>query len=89
MAAEGTGHDVYVTIENGDTVKDVAKTLKKQKLIKDETVFEIQEKMSRYKDSLQPGTYILSTEQNVEEMLAILSGNNTEGQPANDKTQEN
>ena len=45
--------------------------------------------MSRYKDSLQPGTYILSTEQNVEEMLAILSGNNTEGQPANDKTQEN
>ena len=89
MAAEGVGHEVYVTIENGDTVKDVAKTLKKQKLIKDETVFELQEKMSRYKDSLQPGTYILSTEQNVEEMLAILSGNNTEGQPANDKTQEN
>ena len=66
-----------------------SKPSKKQKLIKDETVFEIQEKMSRYKDSLQPGTYILSTEQNVEEMLAILSGNNTEGQPANDKTQEN
>lgn len=88
MAAEGTGHEVYVTVDNGDTVKDVAKTLKKQKLIKDELVFEIQEKMSRYKDSLQPGTYILSTEQNVEEMLAILSGTNTEGQPGSDKTQE-
>ena len=88
MAAEGTGHDVYVTIENGDTVKDVAKTLKKQKLIKDETVFEIQEKLSRYKDELKPGTYILCTDQNAEEILAILSGNDTKGQPGSEDTQD-
>ena len=87
MAADGAGHEVYVTIEDDDTVRDVAKTLKKQKLIRDELVFEIQEKMSRYKDEIQPGTYILRTDQTAEEMLAILSGNNTEGQPFSGNTQ--
>ena len=47
MAADGAGHEVYVTVDDGDTIKDVAKTLKKEKLIKDELVFEIQEKLSR------------------------------------------
>ena len=64
------------------------KTLKKEKLIKDELVFEIQEKLSRYKDELKPGTYILCTDQNAEEILAILSGNDTKGQPGNEDTQD-
>lgn len=81
MAAEGAGRDVYVTVEDGESVKDVAKTLKKERLIKDTLVFEVQEKLSKYKDGLKPGTYILNTEQTAEEMLAILSGNDTEGQP--------
>lgn len=84
MAADGAGREVYVTVESGDTVRDVAKTLKKEKLIKDEMVFQIQEKLSRYKDELKPGTYILRTDQTAEEMLAILSGNDTEGQPGNE-----
>ena len=73
-----------MTVEEGDTIKQVAKTLKKEKLIKDELVFEIQEKMSRYKDELKPGLYILRTDQTAEEMLAILSGNDTKGQPQNE-----
>ena len=88
MAADGAGHEVYVTVDDGDTIKDVAKTLKKEKLIKDERVFEIQEKLSRYKDELKPGTYILRTDQNAEEMLAILSGNDTKGQPGGEDTQD-
>lgn len=88
MAPEGAGREVYVTVEDGDTVKDVAKTLKKQKLIRDEMVFLIQEKLSRHKDELKPGTYILRTDQTVEAMLAILSGNDTQGQPGSDTAQE-
>lgn len=88
MAADGAGHEVYVTVEDEDTVRDVAKTLKKQKLIGDEMVFQIQEKLSRYKDEIQPGTYILRTDQTAEEMLAILSGNDTEGQPGSEAAQD-
>ena len=88
MAADGAGHEVYVTVDDGDTIKDVAKTLKKEKLIKDELVFEIQEKLSRYKDELKTGTYILCTDQNAEEILAILSGNDTKGQPGSEDTQD-
>lgn len=88
MAADGAGHEVYVTVEEGDTIKQVAKTLKKEKLIKDELVFEIQEKMSRYKDELKPGLYILRTDQTAEEMMAILSGNDTKGQPQNEAVRD-
>ena len=84
MAKEGAGRDVYVTVGADDTVKDVAKLLKKERLIKDTLVFEVQEKLSTYKDKIQPGTYILNTEQTAEEMLAILSGTDTEGQPGAD-----
>ena len=84
MAKEGAGRDVYVTVGADDTVKDVAKLLKKERLIKDTLVFEVQEKLSTYKDKIQLGTYILNTEQTAEEMLAILSGTDTEGQPGAD-----
>ena len=84
MAKEGAGRDVYVTVGADDTVKDVAKLLKKERLIKDTLVFEVQEKLSTYKDKIQPGTYILNTEQTAEEMLAILSGTDTQGQPGTD-----
>lgn len=88
MAADGAGREVYVTVDVDDTVRDVAKTLKKEKLIGDEMVFQIQEKLSRYKDELKPGTYILRTDQTAEEMLAILSGNDTEGQPGSEDAQD-
>lgn len=89
MAADGAGREVYVTVENDDTVRDVAKTLKNERLIKDELIFVAQEKLSRYKDGIKPGTYILSTEQTADEMLAILSGNNTEGQPGSGDATDN
>lgn len=88
MAADGAGREVYVTVDEDDTVRDVAKTLKKEKLIGDEMVFQIQEKLSRYKDELKPGTYILRTDQTAEEMLAILSGNDTEGQPGSEDARD-
>ena len=84
MAKDGALRHVYVSVVPDDTVKDVAKLLKKERLIKDTLVFEVQEKLSTYKDKIQPGTYILNTEQTAEEMLAILSGTDSEGQPGAD-----
>ena len=41
----------------------------------------MQEKLSNYKGKLQSGTYILNTSMNVEEMMAVLAKEDTEGQP--------
>ena len=84
MAAEGEGRDVYVKVEESDTVSDVARTLERERIIKDDKVFVVQEKLSEYRDQLRPGMYIISTDQTPEEILAILSGNDTEGQPGTD-----
>lgn len=81
VAAKGQGQDVTVVVKEDDTVKDVAKTLKSKGVISDDTIFRIQEYLSDYHDQIKPGTYILNTEQTIEEMLEILSQNNTEGQP--------
>lgn len=50
-------------------------------MIEDAKIFVIQEKLSNYKGKLQAGTYILNTSMNVEEMMAVLARENTEGQP--------
>ena len=68
------GQDVTVVIYEDDDVYQVGQTL--------------QEKLSDYRGEIKPGTYLLNTGENVEEMLAILSGENTEGQPTADATGE-
>lgn len=81
VAAKGQGQDVTVVVEEGDSVKDVAKTLERRGVIADSDIFRVQEYLSDYRDKIKPGTYILNTEQTTEEILAILSQENTEGQP--------
>lgn len=76
------GQDVTVIVKEEDSVYDVGKTLESKKLIESPAVFWTQEKLSDYKGKIKPGTYLLNTSQNVEEMLAILAGENTEGQPS-------
>ena len=51
-------------------------------------VFRAQVLFSGYHGELLPGTYILNTSQTVDEMLEILSRNNTEGQPQQEAAQE-
>ncbi len=78
---EEEGQDVTVVVKEGDSVYRVGQTLEQKKLIERPVVFWMQEKLSEYRDQIKPGTYILNTSETVEEMLAILSGENTEGQP--------
>ena len=81
MASEEDGRDITVVVESGDSVYQIGKTLKNKGLIEDAKIFAIQEKLSNYKGKLQAGTYILNTSMNVEEMMAVLARENTEGQP--------
>lgn len=68
------GRDVAVVISEGETVSEVADMLERQRLIKNEMVFRIQERLSKYSGQIQPGNYVLNTSQSGEEMLAVLSG---------------
>lgn len=76
------GEDVTVVVKEGDTSYDVGKTLVEKGLSENAIVFWVQEQLSDYKGKIQPGTYLLNTADNVDEMLAILSGEDTEGQPS-------
>ena len=78
------GEDVTVVVKEGDTAYDVGQTLVEKGLSENAVVFWVQEQLSDYKGKIQPGTYILNTADNVDEMLAIMSGEDTEGQPSQD-----
>lgn len=82
------GEDVTVVVKEGDTSYDVGKTLVEKGLSENAIVFWVQEQLSDYKGKIQPGTYLLNTADNVDEMLAILSGEDTEGQPSEMEEEE-
>lgn len=73
--AVGEGRDVTVTVNQGDTVKEISKLLEEAGLIRDAELFVIQEMLSEYKDKMKPGTYVLSTSMTTEEMMQIMSKN--------------
>ncbi len=81
-ATEEEGQDVTVIVKEENSVYDIGKTLKAKGLIEYPVIFWMQEKLSDYSGKIKPGTYLLNTYQNVEEMLSVLSGENTEGQPS-------
>ena len=67
-----------VTVEEADSVQDVADKLEQAGLIRDAELFVIQEKLVGFKNGLQPGTYTLNTSQTPEEMIEIMSAAQTE-----------
>lgn len=79
-ATEEEGQDVTVVIKEEDSVYQVGKILESKGLIERPDIFWVQEKLSDHSGKIQPGTYLLNTCQTAEEMLEILSGENTEGQ---------
>ena len=68
------GKDVAVVIQEGASVSSVADMLKRQGLIKDALVFQIQEKLSKYSGQMQAGSYVLNSSMSGEDMIAVLSG---------------
>ncbi len=72
--SSGTGREVTFSVKQGDSVDTIAENLSGVGLIKDKTLFKLQERFSEYHGMEQPGTYELSTAMTPEEMLAIMSG---------------
>lgn len=72
------GYDVQVTIDSGMGAKEIGKLLESKGLIKDGTLFYLQNILSRYKNDLKPGTYTLNTSMTTEEMMAVISGEKIE-----------
>ena len=68
------GREVAVTLAEGTSVTNLAKTLKNKGLIKDANVFYIQYLLSEQKGKLKAGSYLLSTAQTANEMLQIMAG---------------
>lgn len=69
----GSGRVVTITVESGDTAKEIGNILEKKGLIRDAKLFQIQEMLSEYKDKMLPGTYELSTAMTTDEMMEIMS----------------
>ena len=62
------------TVKSGDDVDTIADNLAGLGLIKDKTLFKLQERFSEYHEKEKPGTYELSTSMTPEEMLTVMSG---------------
>ncbi len=71
--SEAPGMDVVITVSESDSVRDVGWKMEEAGLIRDKTLFVIQEMLIGYKNGIQPGIYTLNTSQNVEQMLQIMS----------------
>ena len=65
---------MMITITEDMGVKEIAERLKSRGLIKDTTLFRLQERFSEYHYKMVPGTYELSPSQTPEEMIRIMSG---------------
>lgn len=87
-ATEEEGQDVTVIVKEDDSVYDIGKNLKAKGLIEDPVIFWAQEKLSDYSGKIKPGTYLLNTHENVNQMLSVLSGENTEGQPSQENSEK-
>lgn len=87
-ATEEEGQDVTVIVKEDDSVYDIGKNLKAKGLIEDPIIFWAQEKLSDYGGKIKPGTYLLNTYENVNQMLSVLSGENTEGQPSQENSEK-
>lgn len=68
------GKEAALTVQEVDTIKEIAEILEADGIIPDALVFCVQERLSKYQGELQPGTYVLNSAQTPEEILQILTG---------------
>ena len=73
--SEEPGEEVTVTIEDGMDFEGIAEILYDSGLIRDKTLFRIQEALSNYaEDCFAEGTYTLSTAMTPEELMDAMAG---------------
>ena len=70
--------EVTIVISEDESVLDIGKSLEEAGLIESASVFWMQERISDYHDQISPGTYVLNTHQDVEEMLAVMASTEAE-----------
>lgn len=71
------GLDMDIVIEEGMGPKEIGALLESNGLIRDKTQFYLQNILSKYKDDLKPGSFVLNTSMTTEEMMAVISGEDT------------
>lgn len=74
----GEGVNISITVQEGESVREVADNLEENGLIRDAGIFYVQEKLSDYRGKISPGTYELNTSMTSEEMLEIMSAQEEE-----------
>lgn len=72
------GFDMDVTVEEGMDAKAIGQLLESKGLIKDGTLFYLQNILSKYKGDLKAGDYVLNTSMTTEEMMAVIAGEKRE-----------
>lgn len=68
------GREVAVTVDDGMTGRELSLLLEEKGLVRDANVFYVQFLLSKEKNNLQKGSYLLNTSQDPEEMLKVLAG---------------
>ncbi len=77
--SEAPGQEVEVTVTDGMDFDGIAKQLYESGLIRDPSLFVVQEHLSNYaKDGFSAGTYTLSTAMTPEEIMDAMAGSNEE-----------
>lgn len=74
----GEGRDRLVQIKNTMSDKEIATLLEEKGLIRDSRLFVLQLKLSGYSGKLVSGHYTLNTSMKAEEMIQIMSQEQTE-----------
>lgn len=68
------GRDMRVSLADGMTAKETAQLLERKGLVRDADIFQIQLKINKYEDRLEPGEYILNTSMTPKELMQALAG---------------
>ncbi len=70
----GQGKTISLEIQSGMTVSQVGRLLEENGLIRSASTFVLKESMSEYKGQIQPGTYEVSSEMSMDQILALITG---------------
>lgn len=83
-AAQAPGRDVTITITENMSVKEIGKLLESKGLVKDGTIFYLQNLLSSHKDQLKPGTYELNSSMRAAEMMELMDQKDTDSEEGAD-----
>ncbi len=78
--AEAPGRDIIMSVEKGEGLKDIAEKLEEKGITGDWALFFVQAKLSEHKGSVEPGTYTLNNSMTTDEIMAVLTGADIEGE---------